>query len=323
MGDAPSKYAATVGSGTLPRADACSPRSEAPQGDAAGAEELYRRSLDEHPEYVAPGAAAGGDRSPAARAPLAEIAAGRPRPARAPRSCSRPRSTRPAGPRTPSMVPRTCSTRSPRTRAARIGLAEALLSQRRYADAAAEAALRARGLAARTAPRSRCRLFAARRRRRPRGDRPHRLGRRVRRRAGARGRSSSAPGPTAIRGDAPPHVAARSGRPPSPDRPRGAAPRRGGRRVRGAPAASSARSPPTRASGTSTLARIYFRRGFLGSAADEWIEVAETAPDAGPWSASRRSPSRRASPTTPAASPPRRVALEPGNPTRGRPPRVA
>ena len=53
MGDAPADYAATMGAGTfLALALLAEIRSE--QGDREASEELYRRCLREHPDYVAP-----------------------------------------------------------------------------------------------------------------------------------------------------------------------------------------------------------------------------------------------------------------------------
>ena len=49
MGDAPNMYAATVGTGTFLAMTVLADIRSA-QGDAAGAEALYRRSLEEHPE---------------------------------------------------------------------------------------------------------------------------------------------------------------------------------------------------------------------------------------------------------------------------------
>jgi tetratricopeptide (TPR) repeat protein len=53
MGDAPADYAATMGSGTF-LALALLAEIRASQGDGPASEELFRRSLREHPEYVAP-----------------------------------------------------------------------------------------------------------------------------------------------------------------------------------------------------------------------------------------------------------------------------
>ena len=53
MGDAPARYAATVGSGTY-LAMTVLAEVERSQGRPDGAEKLYRRSLAEHPDYAAP-----------------------------------------------------------------------------------------------------------------------------------------------------------------------------------------------------------------------------------------------------------------------------
>lgn len=53
MGDAPADYAATMGAGTF-LALALLAEIRAEQGDKAASEELYRRCLREHPDYVAP-----------------------------------------------------------------------------------------------------------------------------------------------------------------------------------------------------------------------------------------------------------------------------
>lgn len=139
MGDAPAQYVATVGSGSyLALSLLADLRHE--QGDVAEAEELYRRCLREHPAYLAPVlplvslllargaseqevAAAVPSASPGAAllAAVAFLEAGRAREAEA--------------------WFRATLARQPANPVARIGLVEALLSQRRYREAAAEAAL--------------------------------------------------------------------------------------------------------------------------------------------------------------------------------------
>src|SRR5262249_35647542 len=137
MGDAPARYVATVGSGTyLALSLLASIRSE--RGDAAGAEDIHRRSLEEYPDYVAPVL-------PLVASMLArgcspdEVAAVVPdRPSAmllAGTACHEAGSSEAAE----SWFRRTLA-HQPANGVARIGLVESLLSQRRYDDAALEAA---------------------------------------------------------------------------------------------------------------------------------------------------------------------------------------
>jgi tetratricopeptide (TPR) repeat protein len=138
MGDAPARYAATVGSGTFLAACLLAELEQAAGRDAE-AERLYREALDRHEDYVAPVlplvalmAARGADET--------EIAAsvpGRPT-ARLLAATALYESGRHEA---ADRWFRGVLAAQPANGAARIGLVEALLSQRRYEDAAAEAAL--------------------------------------------------------------------------------------------------------------------------------------------------------------------------------------
>jgi tetratricopeptide (TPR) repeat protein len=140
MGDAPARYAATVGSGTFLAACLLAELEQAAGRDAE-AERLYREALDRHEDYVAPVlplvalmAARGADET--------EIAAsvpGRPT-ARLLAATALYESGRHEA---ADRWFRGVLAAQPANGAARIGLVEALLSQRRYEDAAAEAALEA------------------------------------------------------------------------------------------------------------------------------------------------------------------------------------
>jgi len=138
MGDAPARYAATVGSGTF-LATCLLAELEQAAGRDAEAERLYREALEQHHDYVGPllplvslMAARGAN-----RAEIEAVVPGRP---------------------TARLLAATALYESgrhelavrwfrgvldsqPANGAARIGLVEALLSQRLYAEAAAEAAL--------------------------------------------------------------------------------------------------------------------------------------------------------------------------------------
>jgi tetratricopeptide (TPR) repeat protein len=273
MGDAPNMYAATVGTGTF-LAMTVLADIHAAQGDNAGAEELYRRSLREHPEYAGPVLPLAGilARRDAPIAEIEDVVPDRPS-ARLLAATALYETGRAAD---AESWFRHVLDAQPANSAARIGLAEALLSQRRYAEAAAEAAAepadsplagaavevqffaaavardhaaidRIVSAAEATLPAHKIQLFGA--------------------------------WATAIRGDAPPTWL-----------PAAAGPVAGTflealLRVEEVDAfavllgvfGTIAADPRER---HEYLATMYLRRGFLGAAADEWIEVVQTAPDA-------------------------------------------
>jgi tetratricopeptide (TPR) repeat protein len=137
MGDAPADYAATMGAGTF-LALSLLAEIRAAQGDHAASEELYRRSLRAYPDYVAP------------VLPLAEAMIRRGvDPAEIDRLVPPKVSARvlagsayiEAGrPQDAERWFRGALEAQPANSAARLGLSEALLAQRRYAEAAAVAA---------------------------------------------------------------------------------------------------------------------------------------------------------------------------------------
>jgi tetratricopeptide (TPR) repeat protein len=272
MGDAPNQYAATVGTGTF-LAMTVLAEIRAAQGDGAGAEELYRHSLAEHPEYagpVLPLAALLAGRG----APLAEIGAIVPdRPsARLLAATALYEAGRAAD---AEVWFRQVLAAQPANSAARIGLAEALLSQKRYAEAAVEAAAEPADSPVRAAA-VEVQVFAAA----VAGD--HAAIERI-----VSDNEAVVPAheaqlftawAAAIRGDAPPSWL-----------PAAAGPLAGTflealLRVQEVDAfvvllgvfGAVAADPRER---HEYLATMYLRRGFLGAAADEWIAVAESAPD--------------------------------------------
>jgi GT2 family glycosyltransferase len=137
MGDAPARYVATVGSGTfLALSLLASLKTES--GDAAGAEEILRRSLSDYPDYVAP------------VLPLVASMLGRgctPEEAATVVPQERPSAMLLAGmacheaghAEAAESWFRQALEHQPANGVARVGLVESLLSQRRYADAADEA----------------------------------------------------------------------------------------------------------------------------------------------------------------------------------------
>ncbi len=136
MGDAPAHYASTVGAGTF-LALALLGEIRAAQGDHAASEELHRRCLREHPDYVAP------------VLPLVEAMIRRGvDPVEIDRLVPPKVSARvlagsayiEAGhPQDAERCFRGALEAQPANSAARLGLSEALLAQRRYAEAAAVA----------------------------------------------------------------------------------------------------------------------------------------------------------------------------------------
>ena len=273
MGDAPHAYAATVGAGTF-LAMGLLAEVRTARGDAAGGEELYRRSLAEHPDYPAP------------VLPLVAILARRGAPIDEIRGIvpDRPSTLLLAATalyeagRSADAEPwfRTVLAAQPANSAARIGLTEALLLERRYAEAAAEAAREPADSPLRDAA-LHVRLFAAA----VAGDH-----------AAMDALLDAAPA------DLPPHdtalhrawAAAFRGEAPAGTLPAAAGPLAGtileallrvqelGAFGALAQVFSAVDADPRERS--EFLATIYLRRGFLAAAADEWIEVARSAPDA-------------------------------------------
>jgi tetratricopeptide (TPR) repeat protein len=139
MGDAPAKYAGTVGSGSYL---ALCLLGEIAQkaGDNARAEEHYRTSLAEHPAFIAPVIRLAQlmlERGATPAEVAAEVPTDRPSAALLLATACYEAGHFEAG----EQWFRSVLERQPANGAARIGLSEALLSQKRYADAAAEAAL--------------------------------------------------------------------------------------------------------------------------------------------------------------------------------------
>jgi tetratricopeptide (TPR) repeat protein len=308
MGDAPNMYAATVGTGTF-LAMTVLAEIHAARGDAAGAEELYRRSLREHPEYagpVLPLAALLAGRG----APLAEIEQVVPdRPsARLLAATALYETGRAAD---AGAWFRYVLEAQPANSAARIGLAEALLSQRHYAQAAAEAAAEPSDSPVRAAA-AEVQIFAAA----VAGDHEA-IDRIVSQDEAALPTHEAqlfAAWAAAIRGDAPPAwLPAAAGA------------------VAGTFLEALLRVEEVDAFavllgvfGTIAvdprerhefLANMYLRRGFLGAAADEWIEVAESAPDARAMIGLARVAVAKGLPEDAHSFAAEAVALEPGNAT--------
>ena len=273
MGDAPNVYAATVGTGTF-LAMTVLAEIHAAQGDAAGAEELYRRSLDEHPEYAGPvlplAAILAGRGAPLAE--IAEIVPDRP----SARLLAATALYEVGRAEDAEAWFRHVLAAQPANSAARIGLSEALLSQKRYREAAAEAAAEPADSPVRAAA-VEVEVFAAA----VAGDHAA-LARIVSENEAALPAHEAqlfGAWATAIRGDAPPTWL-----------PAAAGPVAGTflealLRVQEIDAfavllgvfGTIAVDPRER---HEYLATMYLRRGFLGAAADEWIAVAESAPDA-------------------------------------------
>ena len=273
MGDAPNMYAATVGTGTF-LAMTVLAEIHAAQGDAAGAEALYRRSLDEHPEYAGPvlplAAILAGRGAPLAE--IAEIVPDRP----SARLLAATALYEVGRAEDAEAWFRHVLAAQPANSAARIGLSEALLSQKRYPEAAAEAAAEPADSPVRAAA-VEVEVFASA----VAGDHAA-LARIVSENEAALPAHEAqlfGAWATAIRGDAPPTWL-----------PAAAGPVAGTflealLRVQEIDAfavllgvfGTIAVDPRER---HEYLATMYLRRGFLGAAADEWIAVAESAPDA-------------------------------------------
>ncbi len=275
MGDAPAKYSATVGAGTyLARCMLAEVRTG--QGLKLEAEEQYSRSLEDFPDYIAP------------VLPLATLALARG--AEPGDVCTQLAADRPSAAlllgtalyesgrsEEAEAQFRSVLERRPGNGAARIGLVETLLARRLYAEAAAEAALEpADSPVAPVA--AAAELFA----RAAAADA-----------AGLAGALERAPGHRVAPHDLALYrawAAALAGRPLPATLPAAA----------GATALTACEAllrvvdvdafavlhslverieidPRER---REALAQIYLQRGFLDSAADEWIAAAQTAPDA-------------------------------------------
>jgi tetratricopeptide (TPR) repeat protein len=272
MGDAPTRYAATVGSGTFLAMTVLAEVEQA-QGRPDVAEKLYRRVLGDHPEYVAPvlplitlmlerGAGAAELRRIVPAKPSARLLAAT--------SCYESGRNELA-----ELWFRDVLEVQPSNGVARIGLVETLLSASRFAEAAAEAAVEPADspVAGQAAS---ARLFAL----------------------GASGDGAALDAAiTECENALPPHdvdvyrgwAASLSGRPlpailPAAASQTVATALEALLRVQAIDAFSQVlplwqridQNPRDR---SERLAWIYFRRGFLDSAADEWIAVASTQPD--------------------------------------------
>jgi tetratricopeptide (TPR) repeat protein len=308
MGDAPNMYAATVGTGTF-LAMTVLAEIQTAQGDAAAAEALYRRSLEEHPEYagpVLPLAAILARRG----APLAEIEQVVPdRPSA--RLLAATALYEAGRAEDAEAWFRHVLEAQPANSAARIGLAEALLSQRRYTEAAAEARLEPTDSPLHGAA-IEVQVFAAA----VAGD--HAAVERV-----VSAGETALPAheaqlfsawAAAIRGDAPPAWL-----------PAAAGPLAGTflealLRVEEVDAFAVLLGvfgtiPVDSRERHEYLATMYLRRGFLGAAADEWIEVAQTAPDARAMMGLAKVAVAKGLPDDAHQLAAQAVALEPGNAT--------
>jgi tetratricopeptide (TPR) repeat protein len=273
MGDAPAEYASTTGAGTF-LALSLLAEVRAAQGDRAGQERILRRCLAEHPDYIAPVLplvelliARGVDSAEIDPLVPAKV------PARLLAGSAYVEGNRPAD---AERWFRGALDVQPSNSAARMGLSESLLAQRRFAEAAAVAAGEPADspLAARAAEAV---VFASA----VQGD------------ADAMDAAVERAFPTLLDADADLYrawaTAVRGGEPPA---------------VLGTAAGPTAmrmleallRVTETTAFTTllsvfarvqlperqrrELLATMYLRRGFLESAADEWIAVATTEPDA-------------------------------------------
>jgi len=275
MGDAPARYSATVGSGTYLALNLLA-ELHAVAGRTAEAEALRRRSLAEHPDYLAPVLPLAA--SMLARGASPEDVAGEV-PSHKPSAllllataCYEAGHAEAA-----ERWFRSVLERQPANGAARIGLIEALLTQRRYDEAVTEAAAEPPGSPIHALA-SLAELFGL-----AIQSRPEELGRALRRAEEAgvprheldlyrawQQALAGGPVPTALSASvAGPAATALEAL----------------LRVQEFESfatllplyESTAVQPRER---KETLARIYFRRGFLESAADEWIEIAQQAPDA-------------------------------------------
>ena len=274
MGDAPAHYAATVGSGTFLAMSLLADTRER-SGDAAAAEQLYRQSLTEHPDYGAP------------VLPLVSLMV---------RRGADEDELRAVAPERPSgrLLAATAAYEAgntelgeewfrdvlelqPANGAARIGLVECLLTQRRFTDAAAEAkTTEADAVLAATAAGAELFALAAA------GDGAeleHRIGEAEQLGVSWAEAELYRGWAAILNGSAPPRSLPADAL-PTANRVFEALLRV--REVEGFVRAL----PLWGAIGADArekrelMARMYFRRGFLESAADEWIAVATTVPDA-------------------------------------------
>jgi tetratricopeptide (TPR) repeat protein len=270
MGDAPARYSATVGSGTF-LALGLLAELETAAGRTEAAKDLHRRSLAEHPEYVAPVLPLATLLLKAGAGPaevLAAIPAERPSAVLlAATACYE------AGHFVEAEAWfRQVLERQPANGAARIGLAEALLSQRRYLDAAAEAAREpADSPVAAAAVRSELFALGA-------AGEIERL-RSAARRAEGGDRAFYEAWATALAGGTLPAAI------PLAAAPAAATALEALLKVEEIDAFAAVvpvyqRIALPAAERAEVLARIYFRRGFLDSAADEWIDAYERQPEA-------------------------------------------
>jgi len=274
IGDPPARYSATVGSGTyLARCLLAEIRSA--QGRPLEAEEQYRLALEEHPDYIAP------------VLPLAalQIARG----AEIDETCTRVAANRPSaslllatalyeGGRTGEAEEafRAILALRPALGVARIGLVETLLAQKRYAEAAAEAALEPADSPVSPAA-AVAELFAHA----AAGEADALAGTlagAAARGAGAHELALYGAWLAALTGDRAPFLPAEAGLAAltALEALLRVLDLKAFEQLHGV-LESSALPARERREG---LARLYLRRGFLDSAADEWLEVAREQPDA-------------------------------------------
>ncbi|HEX3328639.1 MAG TPA: glycosyltransferase [Gaiellales bacterium] len=273
MGDAPAEYASTTGAGTF-LAMTLLAEVHAAQGDRAGQETILRRSLAEHPDYIAPVLplvelliARGVDSAEIDALVPAKV------PARVLAGTAYVEGGRSAD---AERWFRSALEAQPSNSAARMGLSESLLAQRRYADAAEVAAGEPADspLAARAAEAV---VFAS-----ALLGRPDDMDAAVERTAASLVDADAdlfRAWATAIRGGQPPAVLGTAAGPTAVRMLEALL------RVTETDAFTIllgvfGRVQLPERQRRELLATMYLRRGFLESAADEWIAVATTQPDA-------------------------------------------